>query len=271
MIEIASYGPWAVITGAATGIGRAFAERLAEAGLDLVLASRSTERLESLGRELERAHGISYRVVTVDLGDPEAASVLAAATADLDVGLLVSNAGAARPGLLLEQPLDVLRRRHVLNAMSHLDLVHAFGGRFAARGRGGIILVSAFGAGQGLPNMAHDGASKAYVLSLGTALHYELAQAGIAVTVLLPGNVETPVIDALGIDRTSLPVRPQPASKAVRGALKAFLKGQAVYIPGGMMRLVGRLMPPSAAARMNGRMLGAAARNLAERERLGAA
>ena len=271
MIEIASYGPWAVITGASTGIGKAFAEQLAAAGLDLVLAARSTEQLESLGRELERAHGTSYRVVTLDLSDPEAASVLAETTADLDVGLLVSNAGGGRPGLLLEQPLDALHRRHVLNATSHLDLVHAFGRRFAARRRAGIILVSAFGAGQGLPNMAHDGASKAYVLSLGKALHYELAQAGVAVTVLLPGNVETPVIDKLGVDRSSLPVRPQPAANAVRGSINAFLKGRAVYIPGRMMRLVERFMPPSASARMNGRMLGAAARNLAERERLGAA
>jgi uncharacterized protein len=268
MIEIASYGPWAIVTGASSGIGQAFAEHLAAAGLDLVLAARSTERLESLGEELQRAHGISYRVVTVDLSDPDAASVVVEATADLDVGLLVSNAGAGRPGLLLEQPLETLHRRLALNAMSHLELVHAFGQRFAARGRGGIILVSAFGAGQGLPNMAHDGAAKAYVLSLGAALHYELAPAGIAVTVLLPGNVDTPVIDALGLDRSSLPARPQPAGKAVRSTVKAFLKGHAVHIPGRMMRMMGRLMPPSMSARMNGRMIGTGARNLAARERV---
>ena len=266
MVQIESYGPWAVVTGASSGIGRAFAEHLAAAGLNLVLAARSTERLETLGKELERKYGVSCRAITVDLSDPEASSQIAAATADIEVGLLVSNAGAGRPGLLLDQPLERLHHRLALNATSHLDLVHAFGRRFTARGRGGIILVSAFGAGHGIPNMAHDAASKAYLLSLGSALHYELGRAGVAVTVLQPGNVETPIIDALGVDRSSLPIRPQPADKAVRGAVKAFLRGRAVYIPGRTMGLLGRLMPRSMSARMNGRMLGAAARNLAERE-----
>lgn len=266
MIDIASYGPWAIVTGASSGIGLAFAEHLAAAGLDLVLVARSTERLESLGKRLKAAHGTSYRVVTVDLSDPAAASVIGEASADLDVGLLISNAGMGRPGRLLEQPLDTLHRRLALNATVHLDLVHALGRRFAVRGGGGIILVSAFGAGHGLPNMAHDGAAKAYVLSLGSALHYELATAGVAVTVLLPGNVDTPVIEGLGLERASLPVRPQPASEAVRSAVKAFLKGHAVHVPGRMMRIIGTFLPPSMMARMNGRMMGGGARRLAEHE-----
>jgi short-subunit dehydrogenase len=94
--------------------------------------------------------------------------------------------------------------------------VHAFAGRFVARGRGGIVLTSALGAFQGLPNMAHDSAAKAYVLNLGEALHHELAPAGVDVTVLLPGSVDTPVIDALGLRDARLPIRPQPAEAAVR-------------------------------------------------------
>src|SRR5258707_1295010 len=70
MVEIASYGPWAVITGASSGIGEAFAGQLAAAGLNLVLSARSTSKLEALGQALAGSHGISYRVVTVDLGDP---------------------------------------------------------------------------------------------------------------------------------------------------------------------------------------------------------
>jgi hypothetical protein len=135
--------------------------------------------------------------VTVDLSDPAGAAALLAD--DLDIGLLVSNAGTGRPGPLLDQPLDDLHRRFTLNAVMHLDLVHAFAGRFVARGRGGIVLTSALAAFQGLPNMAHDAAAKAYVLNLGEALHHELAPAGVDVTVLLPGSVDTPVIDALGL------------------------------------------------------------------------
>src|SRR5689334_8535080 len=196
MVEIASYGPWAVVTGASSGIGRSFAEQLAAAGLHVVLASRSTDKLEALGRDLARAHGISYRVVTVDLSRPDGASALVAACSDLDVGLLVSNAGGGHPGRLLDQPLDDLHARFTLNAVSHLDLVHAFAPRMVARGRGGILLVSALGAVHGLPNMAHESGAKAYVLNLGEALHHELAPAGVQVTVMLPGNVDTPIIDA---------------------------------------------------------------------------
>ena len=270
MIEIIPYGPWAVVTGASSGIGRAFAENLAAAGLNLVLASRSTDRLESLGRGLSQSHGIAYRVVTVDLSRPDGASAVVDATEDLEVGLLVSNAGGGRPGRLLDQTLQDLQRRFTLNATSHLELVYAFARRFAARGRGGIVLVSALGAIHGLPNMAHESAAKAYVLNLGEALHHELAPAGVDVTVLLPGNVDTPIIEAFGLDRSDLPIRPQPAERAVQEAVAAFLKGRPTHIPGRMMRLMTRLMPRGLSVRMNGRMLGQAARNLAERERVAA-
>lgn len=270
MVEISSYGRWAVITGASSGIGKAFAEHLAAAGLDLVLAARSTDRLESLGSALSRTHGIAHRVVTADLSTPAGASLVIDATHDLDVGLLVSNAGGGRPGRLLDQAVDDLHRRFTLNATTHLELVHAFGRRFVARGRGGIVLVSALGAIHGLPNMAHESAAKAYVLNLGEALHHELEPAGVDVMVLLPGNVDTPVIDAYGMDRSAMPIRPQPADSAVRETVAAFLKGRPTHIPGRMMRMMTRLMPRTRSIKLNGRLLGQAARNLAERDRVAA-
>ena len=266
MVEIVSYGPWAVVTGASSGIGRAFAEHLAEAGLHLVLAARSTERLQALGADLAARHGIDYRVVTVDLGRPESATELVHATADLDIGLLISNAGSGRPGRFLDQNLDDLHRRLTLNATTHLDLAHAFGHRLVARGGGGMVLVSALGAIHGLPNMAHESAAKAYVLNLGEALHYELGPDGVDVMVLLPGNVDTPIIDAYGVDRASMPIRPIPAPAAVSESVAAFTRGRPRHIPDRRMRIVTRLMPRTQSIRINGRMLGKAARTLTERE-----
>ncbi|GIH05233.1 short-chain dehydrogenase [Rhizocola hellebori] len=266
MVEIASYGPWAAVTGASSGIGRAFAEQLAAAGLNLVLAARSTDRLESLGQSLKAAHGTDYRVITTDLSRPDGASAVIDATQDLDIGLLVSNAGSGRPGRYLDQDLSDLHRRFTLNATAHLELVHAFGRRLMARGRGGIVIVSALGAQHGIPNMAHDAAAKSYALHLGVALHYELAPAGIDVTVMMPGNVDTPIIDALGVDRASLPVRPQPAARAVRETLAALTKNQPILIPGRMMRLMTQLLPRTVSIRMNGKMLAQAASNLAKRQ-----
>jgi NAD(P)-dependent dehydrogenase (short-subunit alcohol dehydrogenase family) len=101
------------------------------------------------------------------------------------------------------------------------------------------------------------------VLNLGEALHHELAPAGVDVTVLLPGSVDTPVIDALGLRRAALPIRPQPAEAAVRETIAAFLKRRPVYIPGRLMRIMTRLIPRPLSVRMNGRMLGQAARTLA--------
>lgn len=266
MVEISNYGPWAVVTGASSGIGRSFARSLAAAGLNLVLAARSSDRLENLGATLARAHGVEFRAVTVDLSRHESAAALVTATADLDVGLLVSNAGGGRPGLLLDQSLDDLHRRFILNAITHLDLAHAFGRRFVARGRGGIVLVSALGAIHGLPNMAHESASKAYVLNLGEALHHELAPSGIDVMTLLPGNVDTPIIDAFGLDRSTMPIRPQPADRAVREGIAAFRKGRPTHIPGRLVRTMTRLLPRTQSIRLNGRMLARAALALADRE-----
>ena len=127
------------------------------------------------------------------------------------------------------------------------------------------MLTSALGAFQGLPNMSRDSAAKAYVLNLGEALHYELAPAGVDVTVLLPGSVDTQVIHALGPRGAALPIRPQPTEAAVRKSITAFLKHRPLHIPGRPMRIMTRLLPRSLAVRMNGLMPGQAARTLAQR------
>ncbi|WP_432139631.1 MULTISPECIES: SDR family NAD(P)-dependent oxidoreductase [unclassified Streptomyces] len=259
------YGPWAIVTGASSGIGQAFAEHLARQGIHLVLVSRTTDRLRELGNALTAAHGVRHRVLALDLEEPDAATRLVEATADLDVGLLVSNAGAGRPGLLLEQDLAALHKRFQLNAVSHLELAHHIGRRLVARGGGGILLVAALG-GHGIPHMAHDSAAKGYVLNLGEALHHELKGAGVDVTVLLPGNVETPIIDKLGIDRKWMPLRTLPADTAVREAMRALAKGRPRHVPGRLMRNLSRLLPRALSVRVNGRMLGRAAQALQTRE-----
>lgn len=266
MTDLSAYGPWAVITGASSGIGRAFAEHCAAEGLNLVLAARSTDRLEDLGRALTRAHKIEHRVVTVDLSRADGAADLVAASEDLDVGLLVSNAGSGRPGRFLDQDLPDLHQRLTLNTTAHLELAHAFGRRFVQRGRGAMVLVSALGAVHGLPNMAHDSAAKAYVLNLGEALHHELRPAGVRVTVMLPGNVDTPIIDRFGLDRTRLPIRPLSVTTAIRQTIQALHAGHTTIVPDRRLRTVARLTPRGMSIRMNGRMLGEAAANLAARQ-----
>ncbi len=257
------FGPWAVITGASSGIGEAFARALAAEGLHVFLAARRTDRLVALGTELSHTHGVEHQVLTVDLSDPRGAASIVEATGDLDVGLLVSNAGAGHPGRFADQELDDLHQRLQLNTTSHLDLAHAFSRRLVARSRGGIVLVSALGASAGIPNMGHEAGSKAYVDALGTALHHELAVSGIKVLVMRPGNVDTAVIDSFGLDREDLPLRPITPMAAVAETLAALRRGRVSHLPDRRMRLLNRLVPARVAVRMNGRMLGRGAAHLA--------
>jgi short-subunit dehydrogenase len=206
-------------------------------------------------------------VVEVDLALPGAAAQLAEATVDLDLGLVVSNAGGGRPGAFLDRDLDDLHATVGLNAVAHLDIAHLFGRRLVDRGRGGLLLVSSMGGTFGLPYMAADSAASGLVLNLGEALQHELRGTGVDVSVMLPGAVDTPVIERFGLDRDSMPIRPTSVEVAVREALRALVRGRATHVPGRTIRTLHRLMPRRLAIRTNAQMLAAAAERLDDRER----
>lgn len=258
-IDKNKFGPWAVVTGASSGIGKEFARQLAANGLNVVLAARRQVLLEELGHQLEKQYGVAYRVIRADLSEDDSLEKIASVTDDLDVGLLISNAGAGMPGEFLSASLDHLHAIVRLNIESHLNLTRHFGPKLALRGRGGIVLVSALGAAQGLPYMANDGATKAYVLSLGEALHIELGKLGINVTVLLPGGVVTPVVGKLGLKPSKMPIKPISVEQCVRESLAAINANHVTLIPGTMFRVMAALTPRSLMTRMNGGMLAKAA------------
>ena len=126
------YGPWALVTGASAGIGREFARQLAAEGLNLVLAARSGDRLERLGEDLVAAHHIAVRTVPVDLGNRGSTEVLDEATADLEIGLLVNNAGVETHGAFLKSDLDTENALLQLNVIRPMELAHVFGQKAAS-------------------------------------------------------------------------------------------------------------------------------------------
>jgi len=268
MISLQRYGPWALITGPTQGIGREFAEELASAGFQLVLASRSAERLAELAADLESRYGLAHRVLVVDLTDPAAPQRLDEGTADLDIGLLVSNAGSGRPGALLDRNLADLLATTRVNALAPLELAHRFGRRLVGRGQGGILLVSSMGGLHGLPWMATDSAAKAFTTNIGEALRFELRDTGVDVAVLLPGGVDTPVVDRLGLSREVMPLPLVPARQAAREGLRALELRRARHIPGRLFRIAQRLTPRAVSIRANARMLAAAAARVDARERV---
>jgi short-subunit dehydrogenase len=251
-----TFGPWALITGASSGIGEEFARQLAASGLHLVLVARRLPALEALGNELARTFGIRYRTVGLDLTADDALAKLVEATRNLDIGLVVSNAGAMISGNFLSMDRQTLQRDLRLNVLAHLDLAHHFGQDLARRGRGGLLLVASTAGLQGVPFAAEYAAAKAYVLSLGEALHVEFQKVGVHVTVLSPGATDTPLIAASGFDPATMPMKPMATRQCVAEGLAALSADRAAHIPGNLNRIMAVLMPRSFATRMYGGMIG---------------
>lgn len=181
------YGPWAVVTGASSGIGREVARRLAADGLHLVLVARRADVLAELAGELAARHGVEARVIAADLAADGAAERVEVATRDLDVGLLVAAAGFGTSGPFVDSALANEAEMLRVNCQAAMELAHGFGRRFAERGRGGIVLLSSIVAFQGAPYAAHYAATKAYVQALAEALRVELAPRGVDVLASAPG------------------------------------------------------------------------------------
>ncbi|GHO98981.1 short-chain dehydrogenase [Reticulibacter mediterranei] len=249
------FGPWAVITGASSGIGKEFARQVAASGINLILVARRLSLLEATGEALARDYNIGYRALALDLSQEGFLERLEAATRDLDIGLVVSNAGTANPGPFLSNDPDMMHQTVRLSVLAHLDLTHHFGAKLAARRRGGIILLSGMGASQGVPYMAHDSATRAYVLTLGETLHTELKQHHVQVTVLLPSPTHTPLFEKIGFDAASAPLRPMTAEQCVSEGLTALCAHRPSHVTGALYRVMDRLTPRSLFREMNGRML----------------
>ena len=253
------YGPWALVTGASSGIGQEFARQLAATGLNLVLTARRIERLNEMGENLKKAYSIEVRTVQADLSKPDSVEILAKATEGLEIGLLVNSAGVETHGAFLKNDRQQERNLIQLNAITPMELAHHFGLKMAGRKRGGIIFVSSTLAYQAVPFFANYAASKAYIATFGEALNYELKKQGVDVTVLSPCLTNTEMYAKMdGVEWSKMPVGLMEVEPVVTTALAALGKKYSV-IPGGrnnfMAFLSKRLMSRKANAEMFGSMM----------------
>ena len=253
-IDKERFGPWALITGASSGIGREFARQVAGSGIHVVLVARRENLLEDLGRELTNDFHVRYRLVTADLSLGDSMEGLVERTKDLDIGLVVSNAGTGNPGEFLKIELQTLETLLRLNTLAHLQIAHFFGRKLAQRRQGGLLLVGAMGAETGVPCLANDGAAKAYVHSLGEGLHVELKPLGISVTVLAPGFTDTPVLAKFGFNPQTMLMKPMNADQCVAEGLRALQENRSMIIPGKMNRLMNAVIPASFKRNMTTKM-----------------
>jgi short-subunit dehydrogenase len=226
------YGPWALIAGSAVGLGAAYAEQLAAAGLDLVLIDRDAAPLERTAAALGAAHGVRVRPVVLDLARTDLIDALHAATADLEVGLAVYNAALGTVSPFLAMDATHLQAMLDVNCRGPLLLAHALAPAMVARGRGGIILMSSLSGSFGSAQLAVYAASKAFALVLGDALWVELREHGVDVLAVQPGSTRTPGWESsqpAGDDVTRVAVM-EPAD-VVREVLDALGDGPLV-VPG---------------------------------------
>ncbi|MCE7795928.1 SDR family oxidoreductase [Sphingobium sufflavum] len=223
------YGPTALVTGASSGIGRAFAEELAARGVNLILVARRIDRLEVLAERLEDKHRISVMPLEVDLADPTATARILNATASVDVGLLVSNAGFGSKGPFEADDPAVMTQMLAVNAQATMLLAHGFAPRLKARGRGGIILTSSVEGLIGCPYSAVYSATKAFVNALGEALWGELTPEGIDVLTLCPGATESEAAAKQGLDPAAM--TNQQAPEEVARLTLDNLRNGPTYIP----------------------------------------
>jgi uncharacterized protein len=267
-LDKARFGPWALVTGASSGIGREFARQIAASGINVVLVARREAMLRDAGAELSEHYGVAHRIVVADLSEEGFLSKLTAATDGLDIGLVVSNAGTAYPGEFLKLDRNELVRLLKLNSLAHMEIAHHFGPDLVRRGCGGIVLCGAMGATQGVPFMANESGAKSYVQSFGEALHVELAPLGVSVSVLIIGPTQTAIIEKIGFDPATMPMKPMPVEQCVFEGLEALKRNRATHLSGRLNRIMNALIPASLSRTMTGKMM---AKALAARARTAAA
>ena len=186
-------GQTALVTGASSGLGEAFARLLAERGANVIIAARRRDKLEALEKELEERRGVDVQVIEIDLSEPGGPEKLWNETegAGRRVDVLVNNAGGSVHQYFVDTPWERLARQLQLNVVSLTELTHRFAKAMVGRGRGHILNVSSIGAYTPTPSMATYSAGKAYVRDFSEAIAFELRDTPVRVCSLCPGGTIT--------------------------------------------------------------------------------
>ena len=233
-MDLAKYGPWALIVGGSEGAGADFARLLAADGFKLVLVARKPEPLADLASEL-RAKGAAVRAVPADLADPDVLAKVRAATDDIEIGLLIYYAGANNTrGNFVELPEAVTQSVLQITVLGQANFTRHYGGLMAARGRGGIVLGGSLSSYLGSPTLAAYTGAKAFSRIFSEALWAEMKPMGVDVLHLNIGFTATPAMARLG-----MPVElAEPTATVAREGLENITNGPVWIIstPGNLER-----------------------------------
>ena len=238
----------ALITGASSGIGEAFARQLAKSGHTLILVARREDRLQAIADELSEAHGVHVHVLPADLSDPDVPAKLLRSLADLDltVDMLVNNAGYGLWRSMYDLPIDELHQFLQVLLRSWIDLAHGLLPGMLERGHGRIINVASVASYLSVTPKSLYGPIKAFILQWSKTMHADLSSQGVHVTALCPGYTRTEFFDVNGsrekVQRVPRLLWLTPERVAV-DAIHAVERGRSVCIPGVMYKIICRLAP----------------------------
>ena len=225
---------WALITGASSGIGEAFAQILAALGMHLVLTARRRDLLEQLAKDLQTRHGTLCEIITTDLSIPEQVKSLIkeVESRNRPIELLVNNAGFGIVGEVQNTDVETVLEMNRLNIESLTELTYRFLPGMLERGQGAIINVSSVAAFQPVAYMPAYAAGKAYVLHFSEALWPEVRDRGVTVLALCPGTTRTPFFEKAGVGGWLRKRRSQSSEQVVKAALKAMENQKQYVVPG---------------------------------------
>jgi len=237
-LPISSERKLAVVTGASSGIGAAFAEVLAARGMDLIIIARRQDRLETLSRKMHDETGANVQVLVADLTDQEALAAVESTLAATQIELLVNCAGFGTYEDFHKIDPDRIKREFTLDLIVPAALSRAVIPNMLARGRGDILNVSSMAGFIPIPRHATYCAAKAGLIRLTEALHGELAGTGVGVYVVCPGPVPTEFFEVSGYKLEEVPqYLMQSVNECVDRALRARDRSRVLTIPHGFIRL----------------------------------
>jgi len=238
-------GSWALVTGASSGIGAAFARQLAARGMDVAVVARSRGRLEALAAELREAHGVEALVVAEDLAVPDAADRVAEGVAGIEVEVLVNNAGIGTFGRDVSIGAEYGRDTAMVNVVAVTGLVKRFLPGMVERGHGAVVNVASMAGFQPQPYMALYAATKAFVVNYSLGLWAETRGTGVTVLAVCPGPVDTgfPIANGIKYDRRRLGWLLAEPEKIVRQSLKALDRDKGYVVPDGKNWPEAHLLP----------------------------
>ena len=250
-------GPWAIVTGASSGIGAEYARALARRGYRILAVARRAARLEVLGREIA-AEGGQLEALAADLATPEGVEAVARRAEALgEIGFLVNSAGIAEFGAFVEQPEASSRHLLRLNVEAPMALTRRIAPLLVARGEGTIVNVASGMGLQPVPYFAVYAATKAFLLSFSDALAAELSGTGVQVQALCPGATRTEFGQDPAVEQALARFPSGTAEEVVQSSLRAHDRRRVVVLVGLFTQLMGLLarVTPRSVNRWVGRRL----------------